>query len=889
MTIKRVFTAIWFFFARRLSVKTEAFLKSSVCEFCSVITELKDHYVSHRELEELQKTWRPVYTKLTSIWIPKKHRYYDSAKTLLNIYPSLAITIANSNKAFVLSEIERYDDLFSDIDGKSLDYQQRTVVVTGEDSNLVLAGAGSGKTLTIAGKVKYLCQAKGIAPEDILLISYTQKAAAEMRNRINTKLGVNVDTFTFHKLGRDIISAAHDEKPDVDPYLNTFVKTYLSENIVDKPEEIKLLIEYFAYYLNIPAELELFNSLGEVYDYERGKDLETLKSKLKTKYDQARYVSDAAYDGSYKRQTLKKEPVKSLDEVKIANFLFLNGIEYTYEIEYPYTTSNRYYSSYHPDFYLPEYDIYIEHFGIDRNGDLPWLSPIEAEIYKDGMEWKKAIHEQNNTCLLETYSYYSSEGRLLTELEKMLREKGVAFRKPDFEEIFNAIYSDAGEKYFSEFVNLCSTFIALFKSRGLQIDDLKSLHIPQEQSPFHRERTRVFLGIIKPIIVAYNEHLTAKGAVDFSDMINHATALVRNGYPVHQYKWVIIDEYQDISVARFNLVKAILDQTNAKLLCVGDDWQSIYRFAGSDIALFTQFSRYFQKAEILRIEQTYRNSQQLIDIAGSFITKNKSQYTKHLRSEKKVVRPLVFMHYKKDYVDVLKQTINRIIRENSPTGSILLLGRTSYDANILNSAKDFLYNEKTGNIHYRYSPETAISFLTIHKAKGLEADNVVILNFKNDLLGFPNKIADDPLIGLVLNDADKYPYAEERRLLYVALTRTKNKTYILVDDNAPSEFYKEFLKNPGIEDNYTGNTPAGTVHCPRCKTGHLTIRKNNTNNKEFLGCSHYPNCDFTVSETSILRETRRCPSCGGFLVKKGYSNSYVCTNWQRCSYKQTIK
>ena len=134
--------------------------------------------------------------------------------------------------------------------------------------------------------------------------------------------------------------------------------------------------------------------------------------------------------------------------------------------------------------------------------------------------------------------------------------------------------------------------------------------------------------VIKPIIIAYNEHLEAEGDIDFSDMINKATELVRKGYTVHPYKWVIIDEYQDISVSRFNLVKAIIDQTNAKLLCVGDDWQSIYRFTGSDISLFTKFPNYFGKSEIMRIEKTYRNSQQLIDIAGDFIMKNSNQFKK---------------------------------------------------------------------------------------------------------------------------------------------------------------------------------------------------------------------------------------------------------------------
>ena len=888
MFIFRIIARIRFLFTRKLDKKTEILLADIASGFSPVLESFMDHYVSNRELEAIKEKWQSTYRSARTKWIPQSHPRYHAMQSFLNAYPVLDKIVLEYNKDFVVAEKERYAGLFSDIDGKSLDDQQRTVVVTGEDYNLVLAGAGSGKTLTISGKVKYLCEAKGVNPEDILLIAFTRKASDEMKNRINGKLGIAVDTFTFHKLGLSIISSAKNEKPDVADSLKQYVSTYLTNIIVNKAEEIKLLIEYFAYYLKIPADLDMFESLGDAYDYERGADFETLQSK----YEQARYVGDAEKNGLFQRQTLKHEKVKSLAEVEIANFLFLNGVNYEYEAKYRFPTSDSTHRVYRPDFYLPDYDIYIEHFGIDRNGELPWLSPIEADIYKEGMKWKREVHAQNNTCLLETYSYYSSEGRLLPELEKMLVSQGVVFNVPDFKDIFNTIYSEAGEKYFSEFIELCSTFITLFKSRGYRIEELDTLHYPGSErlTPFYRERTRLFLSIIKPILIQYNEHLNAEGSVDFSDMINEATELVNSGFRVHQYKWVIIDEYQDISVSRFNLVKAILDQTGAKLLCVGDDWQSIYRFAGSDISLFTKFSQYFQRPQILRLEQTYRNSQQLIDIAGSFIMRNKNQYHKDLRSDKHLDYPIVFLCYLDYSIAIVQRVIDRIILEHGPYGSILLLGRTRHDAEILKHVEQFHYNESTGEVVYSLSPETKITFLTVHKAKGLEADNVVLLNFKNYILGFPNKISDDPLLGLVLTDADEYSYAEERRLLYVALTRAKEKIYILVDDVVPSEFYKEFAANPQVEVVHEeSDYDRERISCPRCKTGHLVIRRNSHDNRDFLGCSNYPRCDFTVSDTAIIREKRKCPSCGGFLVKrKGISEFYGCSNYPHCFYKQSI-
>ncbi len=885
MAFRKLIEMIRYFFTRRLRKETEEYLQDSVTRYNSFLASLSGHYVSYKELASITKEWEPVYQRLKNTWIPKSHNLYDGAYRIITDVPLLPNMVEATNKAFVDGEISRYNDLLSDIDGKSLDFQQRIAVVTGEESNLVLAGAGSGKTLTIAGKVKYLCQTQGVDPEDILLIAFTRKAAEEMNERINGRLGISVKTATFHKLGLDIISGARNERPDVSDSLADFVRTYLNDTIRKIPEEIKPLIQFFAYYLKIPADLEKFDTLGEAYDYERGADLETLQSKFR----QSEYIAETTNLRRREQQTLRKETVKSLEEVEIANFLFLSGINYEYEAKYPFDVNDIEHKSYRPDFYLPDYDLYIEHFGIAKDGSVPWLSKVEEQKYLESMRWKRKIHEQCNTCLLETYSFYSSEGRLLKELENMLRERGVEFKEPDFNTIFNTIYEEAGEKYFSEFVTLCSTFITLYKSRGGSVEELDDLEDSgtEKQNYFYRERTRFFLKIIKPILTAYNKYLAGVNAIDFSDMINKATDLVTSGFQVHPYKWIIIDEYQDISVSRFKLIKAIIEQTGAKLLCVGDDWQSIYRFAGSDIALFTRFADFFPNPAILRIEQTYRNSQQLIDAAGSFIMKNPSQYKKSLRSAKRTEIPLQFVCYLDDPVQGIQYAMDEIIKEYGRTSSVLFLGRTRYDVEVLKQTSLFQL-QKSGKVIYKSSPETPITFLTVHKAKGLEADNVLLLNFRNDNFGFPNKIADDPLLGLVLTDLDEYPYAEERRLFYVAMTRTRNKAYILVDDVIPSEFFQEFMdaEEAGIV-HHDPRYQEEKVACPRCRTGHLVVRKNNSMHKDFLGCSNYPRCEYTVNDTSVLRQRRKCPMCGGFLVKRhGHNTFYGCSNYPFCRYTQ---
>lgn len=843
-------------------------------------------YIDHRTELRFTVKWKEAYEELASLAVPKKSDLYTQIKSFINDYRNIHSKVEDSNTTFIANEKSRCDGLLSDIDGKSLDDQQRTVVVSDEDHSLVLAGAGSGKTLTIAGKVKYLCAERNIKPDEILLIAFTKKSAEEMTERIAQKLGIAVEATTFHKLGLDIIKSAKNYRPDINEGLDSFVSNYFEKEIINQPQIIRCLLEYFAYYLNIPTDLNDCTSLGDVYDHEKSMDFETIQSK----YDRASYAADESAKRKAEKKTLGGEYVKSLEEVTIANFFFLNGIRYEYEKLYPFESDDPMRKAYRPDFYLTDYDIYIEHFGVNKENKLPWLSQIEEQKYLEGMQWKRAFHKQNGTRLLETYSYYSSEGRLLDELDAMMKKNGVKYREPDFYDIFNKIYCKESDKYFSEFMRLCCTFITLFKSNGYKLTDLNGLIYKSKKynNGFYIRRTELFKAIILPIMAAYEKNLSDNKSIDFSDMINTATEIVSGGHLVGDYKYVIIDEFQDISVARYKLVKAILDQTGAKLLCVGDDWQSIYRFTGSDISLFTNFESYFGYTKVMRLEKTYRNAQQLIDEVGKFITSNPMQLKKSLVSAKQLDYPIVFWNYSDNPFTALQKIINKIISEFGPEKSILLLGRTTYDVELLKESSLFLF--KGEKLTYKGSPDTPVTFLTVHKSKGLEADNVILLNFRNATLGFPNKISDDPILELVLSSADTFEYAEERRLLYVAITRTKNRCYVMVDEGKPSEFFKEFIssKSVFITNSTSKDAPENRIACPRCKTGYLMVRKNEQSNKYFVGCTNFPKCDYTVAHTSVMTENKRCPRCGGFLIRrKGrFGQFWGCSNYPICSYTE---
>lgn len=677
----------------------EEALYAQIALFKDDLKAQEGKYTNQDEAIQFRDKWADLYKEAKAARLGKKSPLWEERKQFTDTFDRLAEVLTGYNSAVIAAESKRCDALLSDIDGKNLDPQQRAVVLCNEKRMLVLAGAGSGKTLTIAGKVKYLCQEKGVSPEDILLIAFTHKSAEEMTDRISGKLGIPVSATTFHKLGLDLIREAEGKRPDVYEGLTDFCRDYFQNVITTQAGQVRCIIEFFAYY------------------------------------------------------------------------------------------------------------------------------------------------------------------------EKQ------------------------SDRYFSEFIKLCATFVALFKSQGHKIDDLGSLQDNgvSSQKPFFRKRNAAFKMIVRPLMEAYDAFLREKGAVDFADMINLAAENVTAGQKVHPYRYVIIDEYQDISYARYRLVKAILDQTGANLLCVGDDWQSIYRFAGSDISLFTDFERYFGRSVIMRLERTYRNSQQLIDEAGRFVLRNPYQLKKSLVSPKSLDYPISFFCYDIAPFQMLRKAIDKIISEFGKDSSILILGRNKFDFEILIGSQLFQWH-RDGTLMYWDSPETPIRFLTAHKSKGLEADNVILLNFQNSTLGFPNKIADDPVLALVLAEPEDFLYAEERRLLYVALTRTKNRVFVLTDSRKPSEFFKEFKPSKSVFILNKETDIADLPCCPKCRTGHLLSRRNERTGKFFVGCSNYPKCDYVVRDVTVLTEQKVCPQCGGFLVRRRgqYGEFYGCTNYPRCSYTEQI-
>jgi DNA helicase-4 len=837
-----------------------------------------DDYVTWVQRDQLKTNFSAI-----GHYFKGKSRFYkkeESVKKFNAIFQNFDNYIVNYNKNYVQSQKEKLNHYFDAIEGKKLDDQQRTALLTDEYSNLIIAGAGSGKTLTIIGKVKYLIEWKNVKPENILLLSFTKKTVDELNERLQN-IGLTARATTFHKLGYDTIKKHRATVPAItnENTLSNVVKAYLQKEIFNDAEALQAYIVYVACYMNIPEGHESYDSLGEKLDTEKGIDFQTLKSKCGS--EPLNKVAKAALN------TIQGERVKSVEELTIANFLYLNGIEYDYENPYPFGVT-----MYRPDFYLKDYDIYLEHFGVDENNRAKWLTPFNEQKYVEEMELKRETHKTYNTKLLETYSYYNRNHVLLENLTEMLKNENVVFMPRDVKSIYAKV-TDNDKNFGKEITNLIKTFISLSKSRQLSYDSIIYLFSDRikTENEFMLERQELFLKFALPILKKYDNTLKEKSEIDFNDMINQATDLIKVNTPEYLYEHIIIDEYQDISYARFNLIKEIRELSSARLVCVGDDWQSIYRFTGSDISLFSNFEKHVGRYEQLFIEQTYRNSQALIDITSKYIQKNTKQISKNPKSKKEPFEnPIKFVYYSQDNADaVFINEIQALIDKNG-NKPILVLGRHSFDINEfikLTPNSKIKYYERSDKLEIKGFEDVDIKYITVHKSKGLEADNVIVLNLKNHLLGFPNKMTDDPMLSLLLSDDEAYRFAEERRLFYVALTRTKNEAVLLIPTDV-SLFAEELITD---NDNLltSNNESLSKTNCPYCQTGHLVIRQNSFKNNQFLGCSHYPICNQTFNTIEILENTILCPSCkSGFMTKRSgrFGNFSGCTNYPKC--KNTI-
>ena len=832
----------------------------------------------------------------------------DKTERIIELYNDIEKHVDKHNDNYIASalikEKDYLDSVLRPVDPVIvLDDDQRRVVLTDEDYCLVIAGAGAGKTTTVAAKVKYLVDKQGIDPKQILVISFTNKAVNELKDKIQKGLGIECPIATFHSTGNAIIHVnAPDDKLNIvdQSRLYFVIRDYFRESVMRNERVVNKLIMFFASYFDAPYEGDdlngFFNNIAK-------SNFSTMRSDLE---DFKREVIDAR---TKKSVTIQNEILRSHQEVEIANFLYLNNIDYEYEPIYPYDIMYAR-KPYTPDFIIKQDGkvAYIEHFGITEYGENDRFSPEEIERYKNAVNDKVILHKKHNTTLIYTFSGYNDRRPLLYHLKEKLEEKGFEIRPRSNKEVMETIVAGEENRYIRKLVSLICRFISNFKVNDYKLDDFNRMYHSTQNV-----RSRLFLDICSDCYLEYERWLKENNAVDFEDMINESARLLNEVKEMRQkldFKYIIVDEYQDISRQRFDLTKALSEVTSAKIIAVGDDWQSIYAFSGSDITLFTKFAEKMGYAKMLKIVRTYRNSQDVIDIAGNFIQKNKEQIPKRLISPKRIEDPVIIYTYDSkakakdgnrrsgaNYAmahaveTALDQMLEFKKKEQKEAGPILLLGRFNFDGDLLERSGLFEYVKRGDKIKSVKYPKLDITFMTAHSSKGLGYDDVIIVNGKNEIYGFPSKIEDDPVLAFVIKGDRSIDYAEERRLFYVAMTRTKNRVFMVAPEQNPSEFLIEIkneYKNVRLEGDWNEDYTYSTSKkpCPLCGYP-MQLKYKRAYGLRLFICSNEPEvCGFMTNDLRGGKMAiQKCDKCrdGYLIVKNSQKNGFFigCTNYTK--------
>lgn len=798
--------------------------------------------------------------------------------------------IAQHNNRYVEWRLNEYKDYFDHILDKidpniKLDEEQRRAVITDDNHCLLVAGAGAGKTTTMAAKVKYLVEKQQVNPQDIVVISYTNKAIDELKERINKGLGIPVTISTFHAFAFDIVKKTAELSPEVNFQSYQIIHRILSETIFDNKALMKNLVLFLGYYFDLPEDAFNFKTLNEYHLFKAAADYETIKSSI------GEYINSVANKRQKKVKTITGEYLRSMQEVQIANFLYLNGIEYEYEKTYEHNI-HKARKKYTPDFFIKQGEItaYIEHFGLNQNMQSNIFSPQQLATYQKSIGDKRRIHKYFNTNLIETWSFYNDRRPLLDHLKEELTLNGFVLRPLPYEEVYRKLVDTSNDKYIVKLIWFMMNFIEQYKTSGFDDSGFAFLRTRTDNV-----RNLLFLDIAEVVYGFYQKTLKEQNQIDFADMINDANSLLlemkRQGLTL-SYRYIIIDEFQDIARQRFNLTKRLADISDAKVIAVGDDWQSIFAFAGSDISLFTRFIELMGSGKEMKITHTYRNSQELIDIAGQFVQKNSLQIRKKLISPKSLKEPVKLISYDDsnkaniNLANAVISAIGQIVQEFGPKQSILLIGRYGFDIDKLAKTNLFSIINVNELKCWKY-PKIKLIGMTAHASKGLGYDQVIILNMLESRFGFPSQIEDDPIIKMVTVEDRSIPFAEERRLFYVALTRTKNRVYIMAPLHKPSRFLVELINDynlPHAPDMNLSVVNLFKNKCPKCGFP-LKFEFNKNYGLPLHICTNEVEiCDFMTNDLTFMKDIYKCPSCSdGYMIvkhnrvtKQGF---YGCTNF----------
>lgn len=741
----------------------------------------KDLSTADKMMEDRSEQWCKSYNKIKLEWLRQVESHQWYGKTSLNHFSDAQLEAIAEMRQFCL----------------------------------LRARAGSGKTTVVKHKIDLLLTRAGIQPDEIMALAFNKSAATKINKELQSQFGHILfnNSRTFHSLAHGIVNPVKELLYDVNSGTQAKQSQYIESLLQDE--------------LN-PAVVEM------IYDYFRQEmvEVENLGSLLnKSEYFQMRRNST--------HETLAGEQVKSLGEKWIADFLFEHDIRYVYERPWGLDAGEKE-GNYHPDFSIAVQrmgtDIVLEHWGIDE------MDPSKStpDHWKDGWEvyrtnmlrkrqyWtdKKNPNTGFPIVFLETSIRDLKSGRVSFEyiLRKKLIDCGVIVKKLSDEQL----YENVVRRRVPSFAKMLGGFIQKAKQSDLSPDDIDK---KVEKYKFSCEKEKIFVFLASRIYHRYQDKLGNR--LDFNDLMREAVdtinakeglVSIRSGeqsnIKLDKLKWIIIDEYQDFSQLFMNLINALRTYNpNIKIFCVGDDWQAINAFAGSDLKFFNRFGDYFKNPSLLDLPDNYRSQKEVVSQSNKFMEDRSGMPSLAMRSDIEI-QPLsnihtcdCFINFDDDSKDFMKfKTFEKYgQKRNLDKGfQMARIFRTCWEAmrtyplrnttfmilsrgdRLSYSYKEmYEFKRKLKTVFYKSELKEFVDFdkqvscSTVHKSKGLEADVVIVLNVNERK--FPIMHTNNQLLGILgVSMADVYE--EERRLFYVALTRARKMVYLLHDKNLKSEF-----------------------------------------------------------------------------------------------------
>lgn len=718
-------------------------------------------------------------------------------------------------ETFIQAQQQRHADFFARVESNPLSEHQQRACIIDNDNNLLLAGAGTGKTSVIVGRAGYLLHSQQARPSQLLLLAYGQQAAQEMDQRIKQKLQLDtISASTFHRLGLQIIKQVEGRAPTLSPFVDdekaktNWLSTQFNRLLQRDVNYGSTVIDYLCHGELAGVSGFDFEQLGDYYHYLMLNDVRSLQG----------------------------EPLSELAHQQIANWLWRHGIDYQYQVRYQHGNDAQH-ADYRADFYLPEHALYIDFYALNAAQQTPRY--IDAQQYQQTIESNAQYHRQNGTRHIVLTQADCDNDRLCLALSAQLDDLDVGYQALAQADVIVRLQQGS---QLERLTTCLQRVLGLFKAANISVASL------QQQFSLADNQHHLMQGLrlLQPLLKAYQAKLAESQCIDFEDMINRATHYVESGQFRSPWRYIMVDEFQDISAARARLVKALRDNhPGSSLFAVGDDWQAIYRFSGADLRLTTDFGHYFGDFTQSVLDKTYRFNDRIADLASDFVSKNPQQIAKTIRAVKKVSEPAVSVLYVPHAAANNKQIEPIAELQNGALEKILraIAAKVTTDTSVYLLARNWsqLPDKKTlKQLNQRY-PTLHIDVQSFHGAKGKEADVVVILGLTATPHGFPHTRAVPDLEAALLADEETFAFAEARRLFYVALTRAKDRVYLVADNDLSNPFVEELVKDHDLCcDEFARPRSSAITRCPTCKTGELLTKSGRYGT--FDGCHYFPRC-----------------------------------------------